>query len=128
MAEHVRREQVLGAKELSEIRKNSAISGNAADFYRRAGLALNGYAEGVAPTKRDTDALRAVRYVGDRTFFNRGGQWQESTFTPAAKPQRTVAVGSKDYVDLLSRDAKLAKYFALGNVVVNVSGEWIEVK
>lgn len=128
MAEHVRREQILGAKELSEIRKNSATSGNAADFYRQAGLALNGYAEGIAATKRDTDALRAVRYVGDRTFFNRGGQWQESTFAPAAKPQRVVAVGSKDYVDLLHRDAKLAKYFALGNVVVNVSGEWIEVK
>lgn len=129
MAEHVRREQVLGAKELSEIRKNSAISGNAADFYRQAGLALNGYTEGVEPTKRDTDALRAVRYIGDRTFYNRGGQWQESTFAPdTAKPQRQIAVGSKDYIDLLNRDAKLAKYFALGNVVVNVGGEWVEVR
>lgn len=129
MAEHVRREQILGAKEISEARKNSAISGNAADFYRQAGLALNGYAEGVEPTKRDTDALRAVRYIGDRTFYNRAGQWQESTFEPAkVKPQRQIAIGSKDYIDLLNRDARLAKYFALGNVVVNVGGEWTEVR
>ncbi|HEX6986398.1 MAG TPA: VWA domain-containing protein, partial [Planctomycetaceae bacterium] len=129
MEEHLRREQVLGAKELSEARKNALKSGNATDFYRQAGLAINSYAEGVTPTKRDKDALQAVRYVGDRTFYNRGGQWQESTFRPDAdKPQRQVAVGSKEYVDLLGRDAKLAKFFALGNVVVNVQGEWVEVK
>lgn len=129
MAEHIRREQVLGAKEISDTRKNAVGNGNALDFYRQAGQALNGYAEGVAETKRSKDALQAVRYVGDRTFYNRAGQWQESTYKPdAQKPQRQVAVGSKEYIDLFARDAKLAKYFALGNAVVNVGGEWVEVK
>ncbi|MGC1273606.1 MAG: VIT and VWA domain-containing protein [Planctomycetaceae bacterium] len=129
MEAHIRREQVLGAKESGEARKNALKSGNAADFYRQAGLAINSYAEDVTPTKRNADALQAVRYIGSRTFYNRGGQWQESTFKPADnKPQRQIAVGSKEYVELLDRDAKLAKYFALGNVVVNVDGEWLEVK
>lgn len=129
MEEHIRREQVIGAKEFGEIRKNSLKNGNGTDFYRQAGMALNSYAESVEPTKRNRDALQSVRYIGDRTFYNRAGQWQESMFKPEAdKPQRQISVGSKDYLDLLNRDAKLAKFFALGNVVIQVDGEWIEVK
>lgn len=129
MEEHIRREQVIGAKELGEFRKNALKNGNGTDFYRQAGMALNSYAETVEPTKRNRDALQAVRYIGDRTFYNRAGQWQESTFKPENdKPQRQVGIGSKDYIDLLDREANLAKFFALGNVVINVNGEWIEVK
>lgn len=129
MQKHIRRAQVLGAKELGEARRNSFRNGNASDFYRQAGLALNGYAEQVTPGKRTTDALQAIRYIGNRTFFNRGGQWQESTFRPGDEtPRRQIDVGSQEYLDLLDRNASLARYLALGNVVFEVDGEWVEVR
>ncbi|MBA3315731.1 MAG: VWA domain-containing protein [Planctomycetaceae bacterium] len=124
----LRREQVVGAKELSLARGNALKSGNAADFYRQAGQALNEYEEDLSETKRLHDALQSVRYIGSRTFYNRGGQWQESTFKPETdKPRRQIKQGSQEYVDLLDRDVKLAKYFALGNAVLEIDGEWVEV-
>ena len=135
----LRREQVRGLKEVGDARRNAAKSGNATDFYRQAGEALRDYdsyrsgdvvdAPESAAEEQTKAALQAVRYIGERTFYNRGGQWQESLFDPTEDHAgRQVAIGSAEYLDLLKQDARLAKVFALGQVVVSVNGEWVEVQ
>ncbi len=74
-------------------------------------------------------SLSAIRYIGSKTFYKRGNDWQESVFDPEKHKQlKTVKVGSDEYFKLLKQDSRLAKYFALGDVVRTVKGKWYRIK
>ena len=69
--------------------------------------------------------LAVIRYIGSRTFYKRGKEWQESVFDPAThKKIKTIEVGSDDYFELIKQDSRIAKYLALGDVVVQVKKTW----
>jgi len=62
----------------------------------------------------------AIKQVGARTFYNRGGVWVDSTAKTDAKPT-VVKTFSKEYFDLLKTDPTLGAVLALGgNILVMV--------
>jgi hypothetical protein len=69
--------------------------------------------------------LAAIRYVGNRTFYNSGGRWYDSKFdnTQASKVQN-VKIGSDEFTNLLKNSPSLAKYMSQGDVVVEYQGNW----
>ena len=70
-----------------------------------------------------------MRYLGNRTFYQRGGQWHESGFQPEKdQAAQVVTIGSNEYLDLLKQDAGNAKFLALGQVVFRQNGQWVEVR
>ncbi|MGD0093369.1 MAG: hypothetical protein ABSE73_25935 [Planctomycetota bacterium] len=63
---------------------------------------------------------QAIKQVGTRTFYNRGGVWVDSTAKPNAKPT-VVKTFSKEYFELLKGDPSLGAVLALGgNILVMV--------
>ena len=74
-------------------------------------------------------SLTAMRYIGTRTFYKGGNTWFDSRYNPAkhAKGLKKVTVGSEQYLTLLSKDGSLAKYLALGDVVLRVGKTWYHI-
>ncbi|MEO1995115.1 MAG: hypothetical protein ABGZ17_07565, partial [Planctomycetaceae bacterium] len=112
--------KVTAAKDLAELRRDAGKRGVAAyeeqldRVLRRAGSKVS--------------SLAVVRYIGNRTFYKRGAEWHESQFNPSQhKKIKSVKVGSDQYLQLLNRDVRLAKYLALGNVVLRVNKEWYRI-
>ena len=67
-----------------------------------------------------------MRYIGTQTFYQSQGAWYQSDFdAKKSKDIKTIEVGSKEYVDLLLKKEGLAKFLALGEVVVKIDGEWV---
>ncbi|MCY3022709.1 MAG: VWA domain-containing protein [Planctomycetota bacterium] len=60
---------------------------------------------------------QTIKQVGDRTFYNRGGVWVDSTAKPDAKPVE-VKTFSKEYFELLKTDPTLNQVFALGGSIL----------
>jgi Ca-activated chloride channel homolog len=59
-----------------------------------------------------------VRRVGDKTFYLRTGWWSDAEVTASTQlPVTEVETGSDAYFDLLRREPRLARYFALGERV-----------
>jgi len=113
--------QVQAAKDLSLSRRGRA-KGNVADFDAQAEKQLKRFG-------RSESSLSAVRYVGSRTFYRQNNIWQESLFDPQKhKKLKVVKVGSDAYFKLLKKDARLAKFFALDNVVLSVNGKWVRTE
>ncbi len=74
-------------------------------------------------------SLAAIRSIGTRTFYHSNDVWYESEFDPGQTPiQRTIKVGSKAYVQLLMDDVQLAKFFALGDVVLQINDDWVRIE
>ncbi|QDT63752.1 VIT and vWA domain-containing protein [Calycomorphotria hydatis] len=116
------------SRELAQARKNAAKSGNATDFYRQAQEQLDGLG-----VKRD--ALDAVQYVDERTFYHRNGRWEQAEFQIAGEREKATAkepivvpIGSKAYFDLLSEDPRAAKFLSLGNVILELNNKWYAVQ
>ena len=69
----------------------------------------------------DEQASSQARTVAGRTFYLRDGVWTDSEFKAgAALREVKVKFGSDEYFNLLSREPKLADFFALGQRVVVV--------
>ncbi len=82
-------------------------------------------ADGLKQQNRKARAMAAVRFVGNRTFYNSGGTWYDSRFDNSKKAKvRIVRIGSKEYLGLLKGQPRLAKSLAQGNVVLNVGSQW----
>ena len=67
-----------------------------------------------------------MRYVASRTFYNSSNTWYEGTYEPAKhdKQVQRVKVRSDEYFKLIQEDSRAAQYLSLGNVVVNLKGQW----
>lgn len=69
----------------------------------------------------DEQASRQAHTVAGRTFYLRDGVWTDSEFKAGAGlTEVKVKFGSDEYFNLLSREPKLADFFALGQRVVVV--------
>ena len=101
-----------------QARSRRATNGASTAMYQQATEALK--QEG-----RDATAMAAIRYVGNRCFYNSGKVWYDSRYdvTQETKVQN-VEVGSREYLELLTAQPNLAKYMAQGDVVVEVRGQW----
>ena len=78
----------------------------------------------------DAQATDNVRNVGQKTFFRKDGQWQDSTVTPEQKKQAVrIQQFSKEYFDLAAKHGgTLGKYLNFDEaVIVNLDGKTYEV-
>ncbi|WP_166820127.1 VIT and vWA domain-containing protein [Thalassoroseus pseudoceratinae] len=114
-----KRARVDAAKKLSNSRQALDRSGGAS--------ALDEAAEAEFQSGgRKESGLTQMRYIGTQTFYQSRGAWYQSDFdAKKAKDIKTIEVGSKEYVDLLLKKEGLAKFLALGEVVVKIDGEWV---
>lgn len=112
---------VQNAWQQSRNRRSRVSSGNAAALYTQV-------ADGLQQENRGgTQALAAVRYIGNRTFYNSRGVWYDSRYDATqARKVRRVRVGSEEYLNLLGKQPTLAKQMAQGNVVIQVKGGWYQ--
>ena len=109
---------VENAWKQSLYRGNRAKSGNAMFHYSQA-------ADGLKQEKRNVQALAAIRYVGNRTFYNSSGVWYDSRFDTTKNGEvQTLNIGDDNYLKLLATKPAAAKYLSQGNVVVNIDGQW----
>jgi len=70
----------------------------------------------------------AIKQVGARTFYNRGGVWVDSTAKTDAKPT-VVKTFSQEYFDLLKTDPTLGAVLALGgNILVMVKDTLYQIE
>ncbi len=112
--------QVRAAKALGDARRSKEESGAADALYEFADLALE------SGSKRDgKNAMHAIRYIGSRTFYQSEGVWYDSEFnTEKDKAEKTIKVGSVEYLNLIKSDKAIVKYLALGNLIVKIQGQW----
>ena len=110
---------VQNAQELSKNRRAAQAQGAATSLYAQVhdGLKREGAGQ--------TQALAAVRYVGNRTFYNASNVWYDSRYdvSQASKVQ-DVKIGSAEYLKLFSANPRAARSMAQGEVVVNLQGQW----
>jgi Ca-activated chloride channel family protein len=121
----VRESRVRDSKKLARYRSNSLRSGaaGALDAAVEEQLALS------QKGGKKRSSLEAIRYIGSRTFYKRGKQWEEGTFDPSKdKTIKTIEIGSDEYLKLLNDDPRLAKYLALGDVLLKVKKTWYRVE
>jgi Ca-activated chloride channel family protein len=74
-------------------------------------------------TIREEDELssNAVRSIGGKTFYQRGGVWTDADFKADARlPETVLTFGSEEYFALLKREPRLGEFFSLGERVVVV--------
>jgi hypothetical protein len=82
----------------------------------RAAEDVSGYTGADNTTKVQSEE---VRYVGDRTFFQRQGYWQDSLH-PEGQPTQDLEFGSPRYFELLAREPGVGPLMALGTQVIFV--------
>ena len=112
---------VTNAWQQSRNRRNLAKNGAVAGYYTQVADALK--QEGRAGTQ----AMAAVRYVNNRTFYNSGNVWYDSRFDVSKQGKvQNVTIGSTEYVKLLNDNPKLSKYMSQGEVVVELKGQWYQ--
>ena len=91
--------------------------------------ALPGVSDPATDERQGKPSLAAIRHIGTRTFYHSENVWYESEFDPTtSKIARTVSVGSDEYIKLLLDDERLAKFFALGDVVLQIGDEWLRIE
>ncbi len=73
--------------------------------------------------------MAAVRYVGNRTFYNVKNTWYDSRYdkTQASKGQ-DIKIGSDDYLKLLADNPRAAPQMSQGEVVLQLRGEWYRLR
>ena len=72
-------------------------------------------------------AIAAVRYVGNRCFYNADNRWYDSRFDDTKQSMlQNVEIGSAAYVKLMGENPKLVKYMAQGESVVEIKGQWYQ--
>lgn len=122
-----REARVRTARDLAKARKAGDQSGAADAFYELAERQMNRFG-GVGGGGRKS-AMKAIRYIGSRTFYPLDGIWYDSEFDPKKhKAEQTIKVSSKEYFELLKKAPHIAKYLALGNVMVKVRSKWYRIQ
>jgi hypothetical protein len=100
-----------------------------ADSLRRLNAA-KGQAAVTQDAEGEVEVLDAVRNIGQKTFFRKNKQWEDSTVTPEqAKNAVRVTQFSKEYFELASaHGGTLAKYLAFEEpVLVNLGSKTYQI-
>lgn len=112
-----------GGGALSVAKSAKPQSGPSATLSRPSRGLPVGDASGVA----DKEALAAeanLRQVGQKSFFRKNNQWQDSTVTDdQAKKAIRIRQFSREYFDLAAKHSSLAKYIAFDEPVLVNLGE-----
>ncbi len=117
-----KQELVRDAKGLNDLRRNVSGQGAAGAYAEEAERQLRA-------SGKDGSSLAAIRYIGTRTFYKQGSQWIDGRYDTAEKKTlQQIEVGSDEYFKLLAADPRLAKYLALGDVLLEVKGQWYQVQ
>jgi Ca-activated chloride channel family protein len=66
---------------------------------------------------------RAIKFVGEKTFFLQEGVWMDSLFDPEKMEPVLVEFGSNAYYEFLDARPAWGQYYALGEEVIFVEGE-----
>ena len=118
-AERFKEDRVRDSKQLNEQARQFG-KGNVGQFEAAADEAVKRERRGA-----DKSSLQVIRYIGNRTFYQSGSEWQDSVYDAEKhKDIKDVEVGSAEYFKLLDQEPRLAKYLALGDVVVPVKKQW----
>lgn len=118
-AEKFKEDRVRDSKQLNEQARQFG-KGNVAQFEAAADEAVKRERSG-----KDQSSLQVIRYIGNRTFYQSGSEWQDSVYDAEKhKDVKDVEIGSAEYFKLLDQEPRLAKYLALGDVVVPVQKQW----
>src|SRR5690606_16067522 len=105
---------------LAEFRRGGDQSGAATAYDNFADEALSQTAN-----KDRKSYLQALRYIGTLTFYRSEGVWYDSRFTAEKnKIEKTIKIGSEEYIELLLKEGHLVKSLALGDVVLKVKDTW----
>jgi Ca-activated chloride channel family protein len=95
--------------------------GAAKNQYKQVEWALE--KEGV----QNQQAIAAVRYVGNRCFYNANNRWYDSKFDDTKQNMlQNVDIGSEEYLKLIKDNPALVKYMAQGESVVELKGQWYQ--
>ena len=122
LTEDEKQRSVEESRELAQIRKGIDKSGGAANLDDQVDAMLKRNPDG---QMRHRSSLQALRYIGTKTFYNSKDVWYESKFDAEKhKDVTTVKVGSDEYFKLLAKDTRLAQYFALTNVTMEIEDKW----
>lgn len=90
--------------------------GEKGDMYKAAD------AERKARGQNDS-VMNVMRYIGSKTFYRTESGWYDSTYDPEVhKDLKNIEFGGEDYYRLLGENTDLAKYFAMGDVIVRYKG------
>lgn len=73
-------------------------------------------------------AMKRVRYIADRTFYEAGGRWYDAKYDAAKDKPRKIKARSDEYFKLLDENPAVAKFLALGSVTLEWKGEMIEIE
>lgn len=74
-------------------------------------------------------AMSVMRYIGAKTFYLSGDVWYDSVYEPEKhKDLRALKVGDDSYFRLIAEKPGMAKYLALGAVVVEFEGVFYKVE
>ncbi len=71
----------------------------------------------VAQLPSDKDNAAAIRNIDGKTFYNRGGVWNDSAYDGKQKLQ-SITFGSKEYFDLMRNAPGIGKYLAVGRQLI----------
>lgn len=125
-------------EKLQEDRAAGFAGGPAAKAARRLDQAREGIGGGAYDELAEQErrargekgsAMRVMRYIGTKTFYQAGGVWYESRFDPEKhKDLKEIKIGSDAYFELLRKHEGIAKYLALGQVILEYGGVWYEIK
>ncbi len=124
-SEEAQREaKVRDSKALGDARRAKDESGAADADYEYAERLLRKYDKAGGK-----NAMHTIRYIGSRTFYQSAGVWYDSEYNAQKdKAEKTLKVGSPEFLELLKTERRIAKYLALGDVVIKVKGEWVRIK
>ena len=67
----------------------------------------------------DSDSAMPVKNIDGKTFYLRDGFWTDASFDGRQKPT-AIEFGSKEYFELLKKNAGIGKYLAAGRQLVLV--------
>jgi Ca-activated chloride channel family protein len=120
-SEEAKKEKVQLSSKLADLKRDAGRSGAAESLDEAADFEYQKYGG-------KSSALAVLRHIGARTFYKSGPIWYDSRFDPSKhKTTRTVKIGSDAYLKLLDDDTRVAKYLALGEVVLKIGKTWYRI-
>jgi len=102
-------------------------SGRGAVYMSRAVKKIQASERAVDFSKIDPDSMR---YVEDKTFVKRGGEWRVSTYDEKRDSKNVINVkfGSKLYFAIIAKYPRAGKYCALGrSVLFEIDSKYIKI-
>ncbi len=126
-----RKDAVAAAWAQNEAKKGYAANGAGAKLYDQAERLQSGQANPDAPNAQAaTPAIAQLHYVGARTFYNRQNVWYDAGYDPEQheKAIQNLKFTSKEFIELLDRNPRAAKYMVFDDCIVQIGTQWYRLR